>query len=144
MAMAEPETRLRLPGAHGRAVRLRRGDCLRIVNTHGTQFVDTWAFADDGKDDLLSMEHRREVLQKITFDPGDTLIAACSPGMYERAGADAGHANCSDNLAHALAGEGRSCSFTPATWNLLHAGPGQHGKAIDYVRPVVRRAVTFK
>jgi uncharacterized protein YcgI (DUF1989 family) len=147
-----------VPAAQGHAVRLGLGDCLRVVNTHGTQVVDTWAFSDDGGDDLLSMEHCREVLQKITFDPGDilltnryrpileiladtsggghdTLIAACSPAMYARAGAPADHPSCSDNLARALAREGRMCAVTPAPWNLFMLAPVADGRTIDYVRP---------
>lgn len=33
-----------VPARHGRAVRLQRGQTLRIVNTHGTQVCDLWAF----------------------------------------------------------------------------------------------------
>jgi len=144
--------------AQGYALGMTAGDRVRIINTSGTQVLDTWAFASDGQDDLLSMEHCREVLQKITFDAGDvlvtnlyrpileilddtsggghdTLIAACSAAMYVRAGAGGDHPNCAANLNKALAGQGRSCPVTPAPWNLFMLAPVRDGQAIDYVRP---------
>jgi uncharacterized protein YcgI (DUF1989 family) len=147
-----------VPAARGYALGMTKGDRLRITNTTGTQVLDTWAFATDGQDDLLSMEHCREVLQKITFDTGDilvtnlyrpileilddtsggghdTLIAACSAAMYARSGAGNDHPNCAANLATALAGEGRSCAVTPAPWNLFMLAPVRDGRTIDYIRP---------
>ena len=147
-----------VPAAQGFALNLSAGDRIAIINTHGTQVVDTWAFATDGGQDFLSMEHCREVLQKITFGPGDilitnryrpileithdtsggghdTLIAACSGAMYERAGAGSEHPNCAANLAAALAGQGHVCPFTPAPWNLFMLAPVRDGHTIDYVRP---------
>ena len=39
-----------VPPRRGRAVKLSRGQALQIVNTHGTEVVDTWCFnADDMK-----------------------------------------------------------------------------------------------
>ncbi|MGY8997287.1 MAG: DUF1989 domain-containing protein [Alphaproteobacteria bacterium] len=144
--------------AQGYALGMAAGDRVRIINTTGTQVVDTWAFAADEQDDLLSMEHCREVLQKITFDVGDvlitnlyrpileilddtsggghdTLIAACSSEMYARAGAVSDHPSCAANLKTALAGDGRICPVTPAPWNLFMLAPVRDGQAIDYVRP---------
>jgi uncharacterized protein YcgI (DUF1989 family) len=107
------------------------------------------------------MEHCREVLQRIVFEPGDvlvtnryrpilaivadtspgghdTLIAACSRAMYAHAGAGEGHANCADNLAHALEGHGHVLPFTPSPWNLFMLAPVADGRTIDYVRPTSR------
>ena len=36
--------RYTIPARQGRAVRLAKGQSIRIVNTHGTQVCDTWAF----------------------------------------------------------------------------------------------------
>ena len=113
----------------GLAVPVAQGQRLRVINTFGTQVVDTWAIAADDPSDYLSMEHCREVIQRIVFEPGDvlmtnhyrpilkiladtspgghdTLIAACSEPMYRRAGAAPGHASCAGNLATALASQG--------------------------------------
>lgn len=153
--------RLTVPAGRGLAVALAEGARLRVVNTPGTQVVDTWAFTMGDPYEYLSMEHCREVLQRIVFEPGDvllsnryrpmleiladsspgghdTLIAACSREMYARAGCGQEHANCADNLAHVLEGHGHLIPFTPAPWNLFMLAPVQDGRTIDYVRPTSR------
>jgi len=150
--------RLTIPAGRGLGVPLAKGRKLRVVNTAGSQCVDTWAFPDTDLGAWLSLEHCREVVKRIYFEPGDTLvdnryrplftitadtspgghdtlIAACSPEMYAMAGAAAGHANCADNLAAALAEHGRVLSFTPSPWNLFMLAPVIDGRRIDYVRP---------
>jgi uncharacterized protein YcgI (DUF1989 family) len=146
-----------IPAGHGLAVRLGVGDRARIVNVTGTQVVDTWAFPSDGVDEQLSMEHCREVLERIYFTAGDvlvtnryrpiltigedrspgrhdTLIAACSAQMYARVGA-AGHRNCSDNLVAALASAGQGHSFVPSPWNLFMSAPVTEAGTLTYERP---------
>ena len=155
-----------VPGGTGHALRLKAGETVSVVNIHGTQGVDTWAFPIDAMPssarsaaEFLSMEHCREVLKKIVFDAGDvlitnyyrpilamqadtspgghdTLIAACSDGMYTNVGKPAGHRNCSDNLRNALAPHGIALPFTPSPWNLFMIAAVPQGKAIDYRRPV--------
>ncbi len=157
----EIRQRLTIPARHGLAVPLTAGERLRVINTPGTQVVDTWAFPDADPTAFLSLEHCREVLQRIVFEPGDTLIdnryrplltitadtspgghdtliAACSRAMYVHAGVGADHANCADNLAAALATHGRSLPFTPSPWNLFMLAPVKDGRTIDYVRPTSR------
>ena len=36
--------RVTIPAGHGKAARLRAGQSLKLINTHGTQVVDFWAF----------------------------------------------------------------------------------------------------
>jgi len=144
------ESRLVLKAAQGRAVPLGRGRHLRIVNIHGTQVVDTWAFVAGGVAEYLSLEHCREVLQTLYYAVGDslvtnlqrpiltivadtspgthdTLIAACNGRMYELAGRGPDHANCSDNLRRALAGERLAIGHVPAPWNLFMSAPVRDG-----------------
>jgi hypothetical protein len=161
-----------VPAGEGRCCRLARGATMSVVNTHGTQVVDTWAFpaafpaasstalrGDTGGPEFLSMEHCREVLKRIVFEPGDvlitnryrpiltivsdsspgghdTLIAACSEAMYTHAGRPPGHRNCADNLRNALAGMNMVFPFTPSPWNLFMIAAVIDGRAIDYRRPV--------
>ena len=33
-----------IPARQGRAVRLAKGQRIKLINTHGSQVVDTWAF----------------------------------------------------------------------------------------------------
>jgi uncharacterized protein len=153
-----------VPAGEGRSCRLARGAILSVVNTHGTQVVDTWAVPlppDSSAPEYLSMEHCREVLKRIVFEPGDglitnryrpiltivadsspgghdTLIAACSEGMYTHAGRPSGHRNCADNLRNALAGENVVLPFTPSPWNLFMIAAVIDGREIDYRRPISR------
>ena len=46
-----------VPARQGRAQHLKSGACIRIVNTHGSQVVDTWAFNATDPDEFMSMEH---------------------------------------------------------------------------------------
>lgn len=150
-----------VPAGNGLAVPVARGRRLRVINTFGTQVVDTWAIAADGAADYLSMEHCREVIQRIVFEPGDvlltnqyrpilkimsdtspgghdTLIAACSEPMYLRAGAAPGHPSCASNLKQALASRGLDLGFTPQPWNLFMIARVPDGRSIVYERPKAR------
>ncbi len=142
---------------HGLAVPLEAGRTFRVVNTHGTQVVDTWAFVAADATELLSMEHCREVLQRITFEPGDrlitnryrpiltftadtspgrhdTLIAACSREMYLHAGRSHNHRNCADNLVATLKPLGIKVGLIPSPWNLFMLAPVVDGRSIEYQR----------
>lgn len=150
--------RRRLEGGTGQGVSLRAGQHLRVINVHGTQVVDTWAFSLADPLEHLSMAHSREVLQRLVFEPGDavlsnrytpmldfvaddspgghdTLIAACNPLMYRRAGAAPGHPSCAGNLAAVLAGRGVTLPWTPQPWNLFMQAPVPDGRRIVYTRP---------
>jgi len=95
-----------IPARRGKAVKLAKGQRIKLVNTHGTQVVDTWAFSAADLGEFMSMEHTRPTLLGImpklgtamltnrrrpilTFledsSPGihDTLIAACDRYRYE-------------------------------------------------------------
>lgn len=150
-----------IPAGEGKALRAEAGQHIRVVNTHGTQVVDTWAFPRDERGEWLSMEHSREVLQRILFEPGDvlitnryrpiltivrddspgehdTLIAACSRSMYEHVGAGSDHASCADNLETALRRLGHPVAGSPSPWNLFMSAPVRDGRTIEYRRPTCR------
>ena len=97
-----------------------------MINTHGQQAVDTWAFRRDDLTEFMSMEHCRTSLGRIIPTVGqsmvtnqrrpiltlvedtsagihDTLLAACDRYRYEVLGCDGYHDNCTDNLSAALA-----------------------------------------
>lgn len=148
-----------LPARSGVAIRLARGEALRIVNTHGTQVVDTWAFnaADLGEylstphlraaiggifpkpGDPLATNHRRPILTlERDTSPGlhDTLIAACDRYRYEGLGCVGDHASCADNLASALAALGLEASHCPSPLNLWMNIPVGADGAIAWLPPV--------
>jgi uncharacterized protein YcgI (DUF1989 family) len=130
-----------IPARRGTAARLNAGDAIRIINTHGTQVVDTWAFSADDMTEFMSMEHirptlgrifpragdalvtnrRRPILQfEADTSPGrhDTLIAACDDYRYGLLGCTDYHDNCTDNLHAALRQLGLRAPDCPSPLNL--------------------------
>ena len=126
----------------GKALRLPMGSLIRIVNTHGRQVVDTWAFAESDISEFMSMEHsrvhmgrvnpvagsvlltnrRRPVLTIVEDTSGgvhDTMLAACDVYRYEMLGCTTYHRNCTDNLREALGELGLMPSETPSPLNLF-------------------------
>ena len=144
-----------IPARRGKAVRLRQGERLRLVNTHGQQVVDTWAFAQADIGEFLSMEHSRTHLAKLFPTTGDTLlsnrrrpilsfvedisggihdtlIAACDRRRYELLGVPGHHDNCADNLVAALAELGLMPPEIPAPLNLFMNIPVEAGGALAF------------
>jgi uncharacterized protein len=156
--MAEPEL-LQIPARRGRAVRLAKGQSIRIINTHGAQVVDTWAFNADDLGEFLSMEHLRATIERIfphagdalvtnrrrpilTFledsSPGihDTLMAACDTYRYGLLGCTAYHDNCTDNLFAAMRAIGAKAIDCPSPLNLwMNIPVGQAGRT-EWGEPV--------
>lgn len=131
-----------IPERGGLAVRVSQGQTVEVINTHGQQVVDTWAFVADDPSECMSMEHSRASFRKaipiigdafvtnhrrpiltIVSDssPGihDTLIAACDPYRYEQLGHVGYHENCTENLHAALKGLDKSVTKTPCPLNLF-------------------------
>ena len=119
---------LTLPARSGTAMRLASGAVLKIVNTHGTQVVDCWAFNSGDLGETMSMPHSRNNFWHLSPSPGDcfvtnlrrpiltlvedtspgihdTLIPCCDRARYESQG-HPGHDNCADNMASGLRGIG--------------------------------------
>ena len=136
-----PGERETIPARGGRALRLGAGAALRLINTHGTQVVDTWAFNAADLAECMSMEHSRAAIGRLVPRPGDsmvtnrrrpiltlvedtspgvhdTLIAACDRYRYALLGAGDDHDNCEDNLHAALAALGLKAPKTPSPWNM--------------------------
>lgn len=149
-----------IPARRAVAVCAARGARVEIVNTYGSQVVDTWAFAAaDPSAEWMSMEHsrqhmgrvnpvvgdtfvtnrRRPVLTLVEDTSGgvhDTLLAACDRYRYELLGCAEPHDNCTDNLHAALAALDVSVPFTPSPLNLFeNARPDGEGR-IEISPPV--------
>jgi uncharacterized protein len=148
-----------VPARRAAAARIAKGQTIEIINTHGSQVVDTWAFAADDIAEFMSMEHSRAAFRHITPRTGDvfvtnrrrpilavvadttpgvhdTLIAACDRYRYEQLGATAYHDNCTDNLAAALGALGLTPPETPCPLNLFQNTPVVANGDIDYRPPV--------
>jgi len=139
-----------VPARKGKAAYLAQGQILRLVNTHGQQVVDTWAFNRRDMSEFMSMEHSHAALSKILPTTGDTmvsnrrrpilsfvedsaggvhdtLIAACDKRRYELLGVTGAHDSCTDNLHAALAELGLRPPEIPAPLNMfmnIPVGPG--------------------
>ena len=62
-----------IPARRGRAVRLKAGQSLKVINTHGHQVVDFWAFCEPDVGEFLSMEHLRATLTTVFPHSGHDL-----------------------------------------------------------------------
>ena len=156
---------IEIPARKGKAVRLRKGQRIKVINTKGQQVVDTWAFNADDLRELMSMEHsrvaighiiprigdglvtnrRRPILTLVEDTSGgihDTLFAACDRWRYEALGCTEHHDNCTDNLAAGMADLGLTPPETPAPLNLFMNIPVVDGNRVE-VRPPVSTPGSF-
>jgi uncharacterized protein YcgI (DUF1989 family) len=152
-------TLITIPARRGKATFAKKGDLVRVVNTHGTQVVDTWAFAKDDLTEFMSMEHSRAHMQKLVPAVGDvlltnhrrpiltlvedtsgnvhdTLMAACDRYRYELLGCKEPHDNCTDNLAEGMAGLGLKAPETPSPLNLFMNIPWTPDGKLSFEAPV--------
>ncbi len=148
---AKPATRARtkasaalqtIPARGGKAARLGNGRSVEVINTHGYQVVDFWAFNARDIREFMSMEHTRPSIRKLTPVPGDrllsnrrrpmlrvvedttpgvhdTTLAACCPVRYKLLGARGHHDNCQENLFRALKTLRRTPLEVPCPFNLF-------------------------
>lgn len=114
-----------LPARKAVAFSIKEGQFLKIVNTHGKQVIDFWAFNPMDKNNFLSMVHCRTILLTVTPHVGDRLYStrrkailtlvedttrgvhdmiwsACDQERYRMLGAVGYHDNCTDNMHQAL------------------------------------------
>ena len=150
-----------IPARRGKASLVARGQSVRVINTHGQQVVDTWAFRRGDLTEFMSMEHSRTSLGRIIPAVGqsmvtnrrrpiltlagdtsggihDTLLAACDRYRYELLGCEEYHDNCTDNLAAALAELGLTPPETPSPWNLFMNIPVAPDGSVGFEPPVSR------
>ena len=150
---------IEIPARRGKAARMIKGQRVRVVNTSGTQVVDTWAFNAADLHEFMSMEHsrvaigrlvpragdalvtnrRRRILAVVEDNSGgvhDTLFAACERWRYELLGCTEYHDNCTDNLAAALAELGLAVPEVPAPLNLFMNVPVVEDGRVEVRAPV--------
>jgi len=144
-----------IPARKGKAAFAAKGQTIKVINTHGQQVIDTWAFNRADLTEFMSMEHTRAKLLKIIPAPGDTmltnhrrpiltftednsggihdtLMAACDRYRYESLGVKGFHDSCTDNLAAALGALGLKPPETPAPLNLFMNIPVAGGVALSF------------
>ena len=131
-----------IPARRGKAAFVAAGQVVRVINTHGEQVVDTWAFNRRDMTEFMSMEHSRATMHRLIPRVGDalltnhrrpiltvlednsggihdTLMAACDRYRYEELGCTEYHDNCTDNLAQGLRELGLTPPETPSPLNLF-------------------------
>lgn len=159
-----------LKGGHGAAMRLAKGERLRIVNTHGSQVVDIFAHNAADLGESLSIQHSRNVWYRLQpkvgdqlwtqlrrpiltleedSSPGvhDTLFPCCDAKRYVQLGVQGYHRNCADNWREALAGIGIEPPATvPTALNLFMNVPVAPDGSFKILPPLSRAGdhVTFR
>lgn len=151
-----------IPARKGKAVALAKGQRLKVINTHGEQVVDTWAFNRHDLNEFMSMEHTRASLLRVIprkgdrlftnkrrpiltlvddTSPGihDTVIAACDRYRYEELGCKGHHDSCTDNLAAAMGELGLEPPETPSPLNLWMNIPIKADGSLSFDPPVSKK-----
>ncbi len=148
-----------IPARSGKAVFVAQGQTIKVINTHGEQVVDTWAFNRFDLNEFMSMEHTRAGMQRLIPRVGDvlltnyrrqiltvledtsggihdTLMAACDIYRYHGLGCTDYHDNCTDNLAQAMRGIGLTAPETPSPLNLFMNIPWTMEGTLSFDPPV--------
>jgi hypothetical protein len=148
-----------IPARRGKAAFVSKGQVVKVINTHGQQVVDTWAFNRADLAEFMSMEHtraharrlipavgdslltnrRRPILTLVEDTSGgvhDTLIAACDRYRYALLGCKEYHDNCTDNLAAALKELSLAPPETPSPLNLFMNIPWTRAGSLSFEPPV--------
>ncbi|MBX9450623.1 MAG: urea carboxylase-associated family protein [Mesorhizobium sp.] len=158
-----------IPARRGKAIRLGAGAEVKVINTHGSQVLDTWAFDAMDMRSYMSMEHTRSRISRIYIKAGDSLVdnryqaivtmvedtspgvhdilmCSCSDPIYKRMGCTEYHDNCEDNLHAALDEIGLKSDHTPAPLNLFMNYPVDDEGVFSRKPPVSRPGdyVTFR
>lgn len=150
---------------------MTKGQCIRLINTYGTQVVDTWAFNAHSLGERMSMGHTRAHLDKIvptvndTFvtnrrspiltiledtTPGnhDMLMPACDVHRYAKQYCLKDyHENCTDNLRDALRDLGEEGEeYSPSPFNVFMNIPLKDGNFLSWEAPTTEAGqyITFR
>src|SRR5207244_12231435 len=67
------ESLIEIPARRGKAAIMAAGQIVTVINTHGEQVVDTWAFNRADLDEFMSNEHTRAHSLHLVPKPGDVL-----------------------------------------------------------------------
>ena len=148
-----------IPARSGKAAWMKQGQSVKVINTHGEQVVDTWAFAAADLAEFMSMEHSRAGMLHITPRVGDTLLtnrrrpiltltedtagnvhdtlmAACDRWRYEGLGCAEYHENCQDNLFQGFRELGLTPPEVPSPLNLFMNIPIGEDGSVSFQPPL--------
>lgn len=152
-----------IPAGHGKATRLRTGQKVKLINTHGTQVVDCWAFNAYDLREYMSMEASRVWNQRLNPKVGDTFVttqrrpiltlvedtspgihdtvcAACDRYRYALLGVQGYHRNCQDNMFEGMLELGVTPPFPiPGSFNIFMNIPILEDRNSFDIRPTTCR-----
>ncbi len=148
-----------IPGGESAAIALAAGQAVKLVNTHGTQTVDTWCLRAAEPSEYLSVEHTRRMLGRLFPQEGDwfysnrrkpllqlerdtshsrhdMLLACCDSWLYDFYGCPPGHRNCRDNFLAALERLQLRPAIVPNPVNFWMNVPVEGNERIELREPV--------
>jgi uncharacterized protein YcgI (DUF1989 family) len=152
------QTRIEIPARRGKAAFVAAGQTVTVINTHGEQVVDAWAFNRADLTEFMSNEHTRAHSLHLIPKPGDilrtnqrrpiltftedtsggvhdTLIAACDRYRYAFLGVEGYHDNCTDNFLAAMAELGLTPPEVPSPLNLFMNIPWSPDGTLGFEAP---------
>jgi uncharacterized protein len=152
------ELLVEIPARRGKAAFVSAGQTITVINTHGEQVVDTWAFNRADLAEFMSNEHtrahslhmvprigdvlrtnRRRPILTLTEDTSggvhDTLIAACDRYRYAFFGIEDHHDNCTDNLFAGMRELGLVPPEVPSPLNLFMNIPWRTDGTLAFAAP---------
>lgn len=159
---------IELPARSGTRFDVKTGQTFTVVNTHGGQVVDLWAYLPDGSQHM-SMPHSVVTLGRIKPRVGDhlysqlrqpilkleadtspgthcMLFAACDRARYASLGVKGFHHNCADNMCAALQGTGIDVGYVPTPLNLFMNTRFHDHAEMEVAEPKARAgdSITFR
>ena len=158
-----------IPARSGKAARLKKGQTVEVINTHGYQVVDFWSFSARDIREFMSMEHSRPMIKKLRPIAGDTMwtnlrrpiltvrrdttpgvhdttVAACCPNRYRQLGVKGYHESCQENLFLALKKLRRTPPEVPCPFNLFQNSQYHPRRGLEF-KPTTSKAgqyISFK
>src|ERR1700722_11406614 len=167
MEITMPE-KFMVPAGGGMGLRLKLGECLRVIDIEGGQTGDLVAFSADGRHrlssgrtfdyggkiyvstgDVLWSDRSEPMLTIVADDVGkhDLLYAPCSLEMYRiQYGVTEYHANCYDNLCSAFRGLGIEPEPLPSSLNFFMNADVEADGRLSFLPPRTRAgaAITLR
>ena len=149
-----------VPAREGRAVRVSKGQRIRITTPKGAQAADFFAYNAESIGEFLSANHTWVTTFCVKPRQGDTLIsrfrrpmltivedgadgvhdmmiAACDQFRYEFFGHKGPHASCSENLCTAMRRLGHAIDIIPQPINFFtHTKVETDGRLVSPPNPV--------
>jgi hypothetical protein len=131
-----------VPPGEGRAVLVREGHHVRVVDVEGGQVGDLFAVAATDPSEYASAAHTRVAIRKLFPRPGDPVLtnrrrpilsvtedtspgrhdmlyAACDPARYALLGVESAHRSCAENLRQAMDWHGVALPAVPQPLNVF-------------------------